>query len=200
MAIASGIGLAVFSYLLGSITTAIMVCHVYQLTNPYQVGSGNPGATNMLRTHGKLPALLTFLGDILKGYVPVMVAMILQQPSIVIAICMVMVLLGHIYPLYFGFKGGKGIATLVGVLLALYWLLGLVYMLTWVVVVVASRYVSAASIVATLLTPVVAFWLLPNPVYIGTLAGIALLLVWRHWDNIKRLMASKEYKIKLGRS
>lgn len=185
------------AYLIGSISSAIVVSRLFGLKDPRKVGSGNPGATNILRYGGKKAALLTLLGDILKGAVPVLVARALTDDTVILALVMFLAFLGHLYPVFHGFKGGKGVATAFGVLFALNGWVGLALIGTWLAMAVAFRYSSLAAISAALLTPLYVWWLVPGvPFLYATLAMTALLL-WRHRANIEKLLAGKESKIKL---
>ena len=125
------IGFALFGYLLGSVSTAIITCKLMGLADPRTVGSNNPGATNVLREGGKKAAAITLFGDMLKGLVPVLIAVVLDMPDEVIAATGVAAFLGHLYPVFYGFKGGKGVATILGVLLGIHWQLGLGTILIW---------------------------------------------------------------------
>lgn len=185
------------AYLIGSVSSAIVVSRLFGLKDPRKVGSGNPGATNILRYGGKKAALLTLLGDILKGAVPVLVARALTDDTVILALVMFLAFLGHLYPVFHGFQGGKGVATAFGVLFALNGWVGLALTGTWLAVAVAFRYSSLAAISAALLTPLYVWWLVPGvPFLYATLAMTALLL-WRHRANIEKLLAGKESKIKL---
>jgi glycerol-3-phosphate acyltransferase PlsY len=179
------------AYLLGSICTAIFVCRLFGLADPRSTGSSNPGATNVMRLGGKLPALLTFLGDALKGVPPILLAYGMGLPLWMVGLIGVFALLGHIYPVFFGFAGGKGVATAFGVLLGLDWRLCVGALLSWAIVFALTRVSSLASLISfVVLVPIFAYiWqmdLLP------ALSLMGLLILWRHRQNIADLMQGKE--------
>lgn len=183
----------VIAYLLGSISFGILVSQAFGLPDPRTVGSGNPGATNVLRSGKKLAALFTLLGDALKGWLPVWFALQSDMLMWVVSAVGIAVFLGHLFPIYFKFKGGKGVATALGVLLAVSVWLALTAMVTWLVVFVWSRYASLASIVAAMMAPIYAYYfLLPYKDYMFMVFVIAILLIWRHRVNIQKLFAGTE--------
>ncbi len=190
---------AVVAYLLGSVSFAIVVSRLFRLDDPRTFGSGNPGATNVLRTGNKKAAALTLLGDCVKGWVPVALAVQFDEAlglgSAGIALVSVAVFAGHLWPVFFRFKGGKGVATALGVLLGLNPLLGLATLITWVVVAYAFRYSSLAALVAALFAPF--YYALLFGVDAISLAVLIMsaLLVWRHRKNIGNLLAGKESRI-----
>lgn len=186
------------AYLLGSVACAVVVCRAMGLPDPRVGGSGNPGATNVLRLHGKAAAILTLAGDTLKGLIPVFVARELQVPDWVVAATGVAAFAGHIFPVFFGFRGGKGVATLVGVLLGIHWALGAAFVGTWLVTAALFRYSSLAALTAAVLTPVYAWLLLPELIYVIALAVLAAVLMWRHASNIRNLVRGQEEKIQFG--
>ncbi len=187
--------IVIAAYLLGSISTAIVVARVLRLQDPREVGSGNPGATNILRYGGKAAALTTLAGDLLKGVIAVLVAKALTDNTHVIAASMVAVFLGHLYPLYFGFKGGKGVATALGIYLAASLPVGLAMVISWIVVAAVSRYSSLSAIVASALAPVFVWYGLQHRAYIVASIIISAFLFWRHRGNIKRLFNGSETRI-----
>jgi len=193
------ITLLFLSYLLGSIASAILTCRMLGLSDPRAAGSGNPGATNVLRLHGRLPAALTLTGDVLKGVIPVLLAKLLAQPEWVIAGCGLAAFAGHLLPVFFNFKGGKGVATLIGVLFATHWLVGVGFVLTWLLVAALFRYSSLAALVAALCSPVYAWLVMPDVSYLVCLCIMVLLLSWRHRSNINNLVSGKEGKIGAGK-
>ncbi|MBI2779906.1 MAG: glycerol-3-phosphate 1-O-acyltransferase PlsY, partial [Gammaproteobacteria bacterium] len=138
----AAIPLIVFSYLLGSLSTAIIASRIMGLPDPRTQGSGNPGATNVLRLGGKKAAVLTLLGDTLKGVVPMIAASVLGMDDATLALAGIVAFLGHLYPVFFGFRGGKGVATALGVLLGMSWMVGLAALATWLLVAKISRYSS----------------------------------------------------------
>ena len=183
----------VVAYLLGSIAVGIVVSKIFGLPDPRTVGSGNPGATNVLRSGKKLAAALTLLGDVLKGWLPVWLALQSDMLMWVVACVSLSVFIGHLYPIFYKFKGGKGVATALGVMLAISPLLGLAAMLTWIVVFAISRYSSLAAIIAAALAPIYA-WVLLSAYkdYVIAVIVMSLLLIWRHRTNIQKLLAGTE--------
>lgn len=190
--------LPLFAYLLGSVSSAIVIAKLFGLQDPRQVGSGNPGATNILRYGGKKAALLTLAGDILKGVIPVLAAHALEVESQVLGITMLAVFLGHVFPVFHGFKGGKGVATAAGALLALNPWVGLALVVTWLALAFGTRYSSLSAIVVTLVSPVYVWWFTREPWLIGATVAMGAILLWRHKSNIQKLCAGTEPKI--GRS
>jgi glycerol-3-phosphate acyltransferase PlsY len=190
---------AVVAYLLGSVSFAIVVSKLFRLEDPRTFGSGNPGATNVLRTGNKKAAALTLLGDCVKGWIPVALAVQWDERlglgASGIALVAVAVFAGHLWPVFFRFKGGKGVATALGVLLGLNPLLGLATLVTWVVVAYAFRYSSLAALVAALFAPFY-YTLLFGVGAIGlAVLLMSALLIWRHRKNIGNLLAGKESRI-----
>lgn len=180
------------AYLVGSIAFGILVSKLYGLPDPRTVGSGNIGATNVARSGKKMAAVLTLLGDVFKGWFPVWIALQSGMLMWVVSGVGLAVFFGHLYPLYHGFKGGKGVATALGVMLAISSWLGLAALATWLVVFSASRYSSLGAIVAALLAPVYAWYLLPYQDYIVTVVVMSVFLIWRHRNNIQKLIAGTE--------
>jgi len=181
------------AYLVGSISFGILISKLFGLADPRTVGSGNPGATNVLRSGKKLAALLTLLGDALKGWLPVWLAMQNNMLMWVVSSVGVAVFLGHLYPIYFKFKGGKGVATALGVMLAISPFIALAAFVTWIIVFAASRYASLASIVAALFAPMHAYYYLrPYKDYFLMLLVLCVLLIWRHRTNIQKLLNGTE--------
>ncbi|MCW9047370.1 MAG: glycerol-3-phosphate 1-O-acyltransferase PlsY [Gammaproteobacteria bacterium] len=189
------IGFTLFGYLLGSVSTAIVTCKIMGLSDPRTVGSNNPGATNVLREGGKKAAIITLLGDMLKGLIPVSIAVALDMQDEIIAATAVAAFLGHLYPLYYGFKGGKGVATILGVLLGIHWMLGLGTIVIWLFMAVTLRYSSLSALVASAGSPVLAWFITQSPVITVCVTFMALMLIWRHKSNIKKLLAGQEDKI-----
>ena len=190
-------GLVILAYLAGSLASAVIVCKIMGLEDPREQGSGNPGTTNVLRLHGKTAALLTLCGDVLKGALPVLLLRYVQAPDVFVAAAGLAAFSGHLYPLFFGFRGGKGVATLLGVLFAFHWLLGAAFIMTWLLVALLSRYSSLAAITAALLAPVYCWLMLPSPYLVAGTGLMSAILIWRHRSNIKNLLAGKENKISL---
>ncbi|HNC86381.1 MAG TPA: glycerol-3-phosphate 1-O-acyltransferase PlsY [Agitococcus sp.] len=184
--------LLIAAYLLGSVCSAIIVCKLWGLPDPRSQGSSNPGATNVMRIGGKKPALITLAGDMAKGVPLVLLAQHLQlRPDLISAIGLA-AFMGHLYPVFFKFEGGKGVATALGVLLALYWPLGLAVIGVWIAVFALFRISSLSSITAFALAPIIAWYLVPN--YMLGIVGMSILLIARHKTNIKALLKGKERK------
>jgi len=190
--------LPVLAYLVGSISTAILIARIFALTDPRSVGSGNPGATNILRQGNKTAAALTLLGDVLKGVLPVLVARALTGDPVVLAAVGAAAFLGHVFPVFLGFRGGKGVATGLGVYLALSWPAGLSLVACWLLVALATRYSSLAAIVTAAVSPLVAAYWLGHPAFLAMALVLAAVLLWRHRENIGRLMRGEEDKIRLS--
>lgn len=183
----------VVAYLIGSVPFAVVVSRAFGLADPRSFGSGNPGATNVLRSGRKSAAVLTLLGDALKGWFPVWLALQSNMLMWVVAAVGLAVFFGHLYPIYHRFKGGKGVATALGVMLAVSLWLGLVCLLVWAVVFAISRISSLSAIVAAALSPLFAAWLLmPYKDYVLMVLVMAIMLVWRHRSNIQKLLAGTE--------
>jgi acyl phosphate:glycerol-3-phosphate acyltransferase len=187
----------VAAYLIGSISFGIIFSKLFGLPDPRTVGSGNIGATNIARSGKKLPAILTLLGDAFKGWLPVWMALQNEMLMWVVASVGLAVFLGHLYPIYHKFKGGKGVATALGVLLAISSMLGLAAIVTWIIVFAASRYSSLASIFTALFIPLYAYYYLrPYQDYFLMLLAVSALLIWRHRSNIKKLLNGTEQGFK----
>ena len=189
----------VIAYLIGSLSFAVLVSKAFGLPDPHTYGSGNPGATNVLRTGNRLAAILTLAGDAAKGWIAVRLAQFYALTYGVddagIAGVAFAVFLGHLFPVFFRFKGGKGVATAAGILLALNVWLGLATLATWLAVAVVFRYSSLAAIVAAVAAPFYALQLLGANMYPVAVAGLALLLVARHRENIRKLIGGSESRI-----
>lgn len=184
--------LLIMAYLLGSVCSAIIVCKLWGLPDPRSQGSSNPGATNVMRIGGKKPALITLAGDMAKGVPLVLLAQHLQlRPDFISAIGLA-AFMGHLYPVFFKFEGGKGVATALGVLLALYWPLGLAVIGVWLAVFALFRVSSLSSITAFAVAPIIAWYLVPN--YMLGIVGMSILLIARHKTNIKALLKGEERK------
>lgn len=191
------------AYLIGSISFAVVVSKCMQLPDPHSYGSGNPGATNVLRTGNKLAAVLTLLGDALKGFIAVMLARILLGDeslsstlgSWVLCGVVIAVFLGHLFPIFHGFKGGKGVATACGILFGINWVLGIATLGTWVIVATFMRYSSLAALSAAIFGPIYFVFLFGlQPMGIALLV-VSLLLIWRHKSNIQNLLNGTESRI-----
>jgi len=187
--------LLIAAYLIGSIPSAIVVAKLLGLPDPRTTGSSNPGATNVLRYAGKTAAALTLAGDVAKGAVVIALVRSLAADPLVVALAGLAVFLGHLYPVFFGFRGGKGVATALGVWLVLAPAVGALLLATWLAVALVSRYSSLAALSAALLAPVYVWWLAPLGVYIALGAAMSLLLLWRHRTNIRNLLAGTETRI-----
>lgn len=193
-----GLVLTLAAYLLGSVSTAIVVCRLAGLPDPRTEGSKNPGATNVLRLGGRIPAALTLAGDFLKGLLPVLAAHLLGAGELWIGATMLGAFFGHLYPLYFGFVGGKGVATQLGVLAGMHPLVGLATALSWALVAAGLRYSSLAALLSAWATPLYTYGLTASPALAATTALIAAVITWRHRANIARLRAGTEPR--LGRN
>lgn len=178
------------AYLIGSISSAVIVCRVFGLDDPRLRGSGNPGTTNVYRLGGWPPALLTLVMDVLKGMLPVWGAYYLGLDPLILALVAMGACLGHIYPLYFGFKGGKAVATALGAMFPIAWGMAILLIATWLLVFLVSRVSSLAAIITVSLAPIYAFIIKPQ--YTVPAIMLALLIIWRHRTNLKRLLQGKE--------
>jgi glycerol-3-phosphate acyltransferase PlsY len=192
-----GTVLVVLAYLSGSLASAVIVCRIMKLPDPRREGSGNPGATNVLRLGGKKAASLTLVGDMVKGAVPVLLAHLLTDSPTVLACTAVAAFVGHLYPVFFQFKGGKGVATAFGAVAALVLPVALFMAAVWVVAAITTRYASLASMSAAVAAPLFALVFIREPAYILALIVIAALLVYRHRENIERLRDRTENEISL---
>ncbi|WP_066567545.1 glycerol-3-phosphate 1-O-acyltransferase PlsY [Snodgrassella sp. CFCC 13594] len=187
------------AYLLGSLSFAVIVSKAYGMADPRNYGSGNPGATNVLRSGKKSAAALTLLGDALKGWLAVWLAQHFQAAlgldTITIALVAVAVLVGHMWPVFFGFKGGKGVATAIGVLFALSWPTALICAAVWLIMAFGFKVSSLAALIATLISPIVAYFFMPHLSWILAVVAIAVLVLLRHKKNIQNLLQGTESKI-----
>jgi glycerol-3-phosphate acyltransferase PlsY len=188
----------ILGYLFGSISSAVIVSKLFRLGDPRETGSGNPGATNVLRSGNKFAAAITLIGDVLKGVVPVLLAQYAEVSSGVLAMVAIAAFMGHLYPIFFGFKGGKGVATAIGVFVALSWKLIVVFAITWGLVAAITRYSSLASLMATSITGVASFAIFNQEhqlQLIGAIFWIVAFTFQRHRENIERLKSGTEGKI-----
>ena len=204
MTFAYSAGACVLAYLLGSISFAVIVSRLFGLSDPRSYGSKNPGATNVLRSGSKGAAVLTLLLDGLKGWVPVVLVRWfgrdygLEEGTV--ALVGLAAFIGHLYPVFFQFKGGKGVATAAGVLIGVSWILGAATLLTWVIVAYASRYSSLASLVAAVFAPLFyllgdrAAWYVDGKILLAIFV-ISALLVYRHRENILKLLKGQESRL-----
>ncbi|MEQ1963070.1 glycerol-3-phosphate 1-O-acyltransferase PlsY [Xenorhabdus khoisanae] len=190
---AIALGMIIFAYLCGSISSAILICRLARLPDPRQHGSGNPGATNVLRIGGKWAALAVLICDVLKGMVPVWLAYKLNIPPFYLGVIAIAACLGHIYPIFFHFKGGKGVATAFGAIAAIGWdLMGLIAG-TWLLTVLLSGYSSLGAIISALIAPFYVWWFKPELTF--PVAMLSCLVLVRHHDNIQRLWRGQESRI-----
>jgi glycerol-3-phosphate acyltransferase PlsY len=183
------------AYLLGSVPFAMISSKVFGLADPRSYGSGNPGATNVLRSGNKKAALFTLIGDALKGWAAVFIAQKMGLSDNVTGLVALAVFFGHLYPVFLKFKGGKGVATAIGVLLALDPLLGLAVIGTWLFIAFVSRYSSLAAILAAALAPVYSLLMHGGTPQVLIIGILAMALIGKHWQNLQRLLAGQETKI-----
>jgi acyl phosphate:glycerol-3-phosphate acyltransferase len=183
------------SYLVGSLSSAIITCKCLGLPDPRTQGSGNPGATNVLRLGGKKAAFITLLGDGLKGAIPVWAAAYYGFDAAAIAFIAFAAFFGHLFPIFFGFRGGKGVATLLGSLIALSPLAGLAWIGTWLIIALIFRYSSLAALIASLLTPFYLWMLTHNKTFTFLYLLMSLMLLLTHRSNLRNLFTGKERKI-----
>ncbi|MBK1720149.1 glycerol-3-phosphate 1-O-acyltransferase PlsY [Thiocystis violacea] len=187
--------LIIAAYLLGSVSSAIIVCRLMGLPDPRTQGSNNPGATNVLRIGGKKPAAITLLGDSLKGLIPMLVGHLLDVGPAVLAGIGLAAFIGHLYPVFFGFRGGKGVATALGVQFGLYWPIGLCVAAVWLFVARVLKFSSLSGLISMALAPgfVWLFW--PEKTLLGMQLIITGLLIWRHRSNIRHLIDGTEERL-----
>lgn len=187
--------LTLLGYLFGSVSAAIIVCRLMGLPDPRTEGSGNPGATNVLRVGGKKAAAVTLLGDLLKGTIPLLIARAITDEPATLALVGTAAFFGHLYPVFFAFQGGKGVATGLGVLLGWHWAAFLLTALTWLVVARLGKISSLAALAAFLLAPVYIWLLTGAPALTIAAAVITLSTFWRHRSNIGKILAGTESRI-----
>lgn len=185
----------VIAYLMGSLSSAVIVCKLMGYPDPRTQGSNNPGATNVLRIGGKKAAIITLVADVLKGTIPVLLSELFDVHGFALAMVAFAAFLGHVFPIFFKFKGGKGVATALGGLFGLSPYLGIAVAITWVIVALLFRYSSLAALIAAVLAPVYAA-VFTDYGYLVPILAMTLILFWRHWNNIQRLRAGTESKIK----
>lgn len=190
--------LVIAAYLLGSISSAIIVCRLLSLPDPRTQGSRNPGATNVLRIGGRKAAAVTLVGDSLKGLLPMVVGHLLGLGPDALAATGLAAFLGHLFPIFFGFQGGKGVATALGVQLGLWWPIGLTVAALWLLVAKGIRISSLSALISMALAPLVVWVLWPEPVLIGMQLVITGILIWRHRSNIRNLIQGTEGRIGPG--
>ena len=183
------------AYLIGSLSSAIIVCKIMGLPDPRGEGSGNPGATNVLRFGGKKAAAITLAGDMLKGLIPVLVIKYLDTSAVTLSLVGLAAFLGHLYPVFFQFKGGKGVATMLGVLLGFSWWIGLATIVTWLFMAKVVKISSLSALVATALAPVYVWYWFNTNISIGVTIIMTVILFWRHRSNITNLVKGTEDSI-----
>lgn len=182
-------------YLFGSLSSAIITCKLMGLADPRTVGSKNPGATNVLRYGGKKAAIFTLTGDVAKGLIPVLIARFMDSELLNILLAGFGAFIGHLFPLFFKFKGGKGVATYFGVLFALTWQIGLIALAIWLTIAYVLRISSLSALVTSICVPAILFYQQFDTQLILVLSLMSLLLIWRHKSNIKNLLEGKESQI-----
>jgi glycerol-3-phosphate acyltransferase PlsY len=187
--------LTLLGYLFGSVSAAIVVCRLMRLPDPRTEGSGNPGATNVLRVGGKKAAAITLLGDLLKGTIPVLIARAITDDPATPALVGAAAFFGHLYPVFFGFQGGKGVATGLGVLLGWHWAAFLLTVLTWLVVARLGKISSLAALTAFLLAPLYVWLLTGAATLVTATAVLTASTFWRHRNNISKILAGTESRI-----
>jgi len=186
------LGLIVAAYLIGSISSAIIVCRLMGLPDPRSEGSNNPGATNVLRIGGKKAAAITLLGDMLKGVLPVAAGHLFDVSTLTFALAAMAAFLGHLYPVFFGFKGGKGVATALGTQFGLHWGIGLAVAGIWLFMAKVVKISSLSALVSMALAPVIIYWVWPANELIVMQIIMSMILFWRHKSNIQRLISGEE--------
>ncbi len=187
--------LSICAYLLGSVNFAILLCSIFGFEDPRTIGSMNPGATNVLRTANSKLALLVLILDGFKGWLPVFIAGFVLTSKFSLASIGLFALLGHLYPVFFNFNGGKGIATYIGILLALFYPAAIIFCSVWLLIAATTRYSSLASIIAVAMTPLYLLMLYELDIFLP-IFGMSVFLLWRHHDNIARLHDGVESQIK----
>lgn len=190
---ATALGMIILAYLCGSISSAILVCRIARLPDPREQGSGNPGATNVLRIGGRLAAATVLVFDILKGMLPVWLAYKLEVSPLYLGLTAIAACMGHIYPVFFHFRGGKGVATAFGAIAPIGWDLTGLMTGTWLLTVLLSGYSSLGAIVSALIAPFYVWWFKPQ--FTFPVAMLSCLILMRHHDNIQRLWRNQEGKI-----
>jgi glycerol-3-phosphate acyltransferase PlsY len=184
------------AYLLGSVSSAIIVCRLMDLPDPRTEGSKNPGATNVLRIGGKKAAAVTLAGDSLKGLLPMLTAHLLDASPVLLAATGSAAFLGHLYPVFFGFKGGKGVATALGVQFGLHWMVGAAVALIWLFMAKVVNISSLSALVSMGLAPLVVWLVWPEPALLAMQILLSLLLFWRHRSNIRNMLSGNEARIR----
>jgi len=189
------LSLLLFAYLLGSVSSAIIVCRLMGLPDPRTQGSKNPGATNVLRVGGKTPAAITLAGDSLKGLIPMLLGHLLGVTPLVLAGIGLAAFIGHLFPVFFGFRGGKGVATALGVQFGLFWPIGLAVAAIWLFVAKVLKISSLSALISMALAPLIVWLFWPDRALIGMQLIITGLLFWRHRSNIRNLITGTEGRL-----
>lgn len=184
----------ILAYLIGSLNFAIITCKLAGFPDPRQEGSGNPGATNVLRFGGKKLAAIVLVGDALKGLVPVLIARAFNVEGVALSLVAMTAVLGHMYPVFFRFQGGKGVATILGAIFGLSWFVGILVIITWALIAKIFRYSSLASLCSIILLPIY-LAIFSNIAYVAPMVVIMIIIVYRHRSNIQRLVNRTEPKI-----
>lgn len=187
--------LVIVGYLVGSVASAVIASRLMGLPDPRYEGSRNPGATNVLRLGSRKAAALTLFGDLVKGLLPVLLGRALGGSPAVLAVIAVAAFMGHLFPVFFRFRGGKGVATGLGAIAGLAWPVAVAMIVTWIIMALIFRYSSLAALTAALLAPLYAGILAPRPAFVAAIATISLFVVWRHRSNLRNLFAGTEDKM-----
>ena len=186
------IALLIVAYLLGSLSSAILLSKIMGFQDPRSEGSKNPGATNVLRIAGKKAAFLTLIGDCLKGFIPVLVAAALFTDPLVVALTAFAAFAGHCFPIFFAFRGGKGVATAIAATVAFNWMVGAILIAIWLLFARVFKISSLAAIISFCALPALVYWQLPDLKVAAIFAAISIILIWRHRANIQRLLGGNE--------
>ena len=184
--------LIICAYLLGSVSSAILLSKLMGFKDPRSEGSNNPGATNVLRIAGKKAAFLTLVGDLMKGLIPVMVARLLGFDPLIVALTAFAAFCGHCFPVFFGFRGGKGVATAIAATVAFNWIVGALLVAIWLLVAKVFRISSLAAIISFTALPALVYWRVPEFEVAAVFAVLSVILIWRHRSNIQRLLSGTE--------
>lgn len=183
------------AYLIGSFSTAIITCKIMGIEDPRKTGSNNPGATNVLRHGGKKAAVITLIGDMVKGLLPILIALQFHTDNLLIGLVGLFALLGHIFPVYYHFRGGKGVATYYGVILGINWQVGIIALAIWLLAAALLKISSLSALISIFLTPLLLWYFSPSVELCGAVAAMSLFVFWRHQRNIKSLLQGTEVKI-----
>jgi len=186
---------AALAYLIGSVSTAIITCKIMGIEDPRKTGSHNPGATNVLRHGGKKAGIITLTGDMLKGLIPVLIVSQFQADALSVAIVGLFAFLGHLFPVYYGFKGGKGVATFYGALFGMNWLVGIFAICIWLAVAALFRISSLSALVSISSTPFILWHFSQSIELTAVVTLMCILVIWRHQSNIRYLLQGTEGKI-----